>query len=64
MSCPFCGAEKIVQQTPYISLGRSGEYEPKTTFCCVAQSKNQQYIKKRFDPKNGDQPSVEETSEW
>lgn len=62
--CPFCGSDKIKMETPYVELGRDGEYHAKTTFCCKAQAANAKYVTKRFDPRNEDKPSPEEVSKW
>lgn len=60
--CPFCGSEQIKLKTPFVELNDKGVYEPKETWCCSAQARNQQYIKKHFDP--GNKPDPEEVSKW
>ena len=39
--CPFCGAEKVKLDSPYINKHGEGI----TNYCCLAQRKNQEYIK-------------------
>lgn len=46
--CPFCGSTERLIKTGTISLKRSGKFEPDTTTCCKAQSKNMEYGKKRY----------------
>lgn len=59
--CPFCGAEKIRIETPFVrSTGDTNEYEPETTFCCTAQKVNADYIQKNFHP--DDAPNEEDVS--
>lgn len=59
MSCPFCGSEKTMIETPYIDR-ITGEH--KKVPCCNAQKKNDKYIKRRYDPRLSDLPTSEEVS--
>lgn len=62
--CPFCGSDKTMIETPYVELNREGEYVPKKTPCCNAQAHNIQYVKKRFDPRDTNNPDPEEVAKW
>lgn len=56
MPCSFCGSDKVKVETPYIDRV-TGEH--KTTICCQAQRKNQEYQKKHFHPIHGEKPPME-----
>lgn len=62
MKCSFCGAEEIRMETPYLELDSSGEYVHKTTWCCSAQAKNQNYVKNHFTEE--DRPDAEDVAKW
>lgn len=47
--CQFCGSEKIKVETPYISLGNSGDYEKQFDYCCKAQKQNNKFNKAHLD---------------
>ena len=57
--CPFCGSKKIFLETPFIDPITK---EHGKTFCCSAQKKNHEYIKKRYSPFDVNKPSVEDIS--
>jgi len=65
--CPFCHSTKLriprkTQFGPEVELKENGEYGPVEDFCCGAQKKNHQYIKKNYHP--DDAPNPEEVSKW
>lgn len=61
--CPFCGSDTLMIPTGYVvSSGDKGGHEPETTFCCLAQKRNHEYIKKNYDPDH--QPDPDEISKW
>ncbi len=65
--CKFCGSDtlrvpRVTQFGPETELKESGEYGPVEDFCCGAQKKNAQYIKKNFHP--DDAPDADEVSRW
>lgn len=62
--CPFCGSEKTHLKTPYVEIGEKGEYEQTETYCCGAQKRNAEYVRKRYDPSRGDLPDPNEVSKW
>ena len=45
--CPFCGSEEQRIETPYI---KPVTHEPITTWCCRAQARNREYLKRNDDP--------------
>lgn len=62
--CKFCGSEKLMIPTGFVvsSKTKFGEHEPEMTFCCHAQRKNNEYIKKNYHP--DDEPDPEEVPRW
>lgn len=61
--CPFCNSDKRMIPTGFVkSVGYKGEHEPEMTFCCQAQKKNAEYIKKSYDPDHA--PDPDEVSRW
>ena len=62
--CPFCGSsERLVKRMaptgqPYVSFGRSGEYEPIYDYCCLSQKRNGQYAETHV--KDGEIPDYDE----
>lgn len=58
--CPFCGSDKIRIETPYVDgFGRKI-----STFCCLSQKKNNDYINKHMDLRTGHKPGTEEVARW
>ena len=45
--CAFCGSKELRIKTPYL---KPVTHEPITTWCCKAQAKNQEYIRRNYDP--------------
>lgn len=58
-SCPFCGSDKLKIDTPYL---KPVTHEPIQTFCCRSQAKNNEYIKKRYDPRDMNKPDKDDVS--
>lgn len=59
MACPFCGSKELTVETPYVDrvTGKN-----KRVPCCPKSKRNTEYIKKRFDQSNTNNPDFEEVS--
>lgn len=55
--CPFCGSSTLKRDTPYVDRITHKKIQ---TYCCKAQTKNNDYINKRFE--RNSRPDVDEVS--
>jgi len=60
--CPFCGADKLKYETPYVELNQEGKYVPGQTFCCKEQAQNHRFVKRYPE---GERPDPDEVGkDW
>ena len=58
--CQFCGSKTKYIETDYYD--RPDATEPVKTPCCLAQKRNIDYLRKRFDPRDPNTPDLDDIS--
>jgi len=59
--CEFCGSKQRLIPTDYYD--RPDATEPVKTPCCIAQKRNMDFKRKRYDPTDPDSPDLEDISD-
>ena len=61
-SCQFCGSKQRLIPTDYYD--RPDAEEPVKTPCCIAQKRNMDFIRKRFDQRDQNTPDLDDVAEF